>query len=299
MQLDKALELFLGEHIETTRKAYKYELEKMRDYVGSTRPLANVRSEDLIEYMQTVRKRPAVKSPATYNKYVKNIRTFFNWCVRVNLIEVSPAAGLKRLRQNKLGDIVKAMPHSDYEKLLDYAKWTLRYYVLVLFIGDTGCRIGGVAALTWDDVSLDEKKALVTEKGKPPRPVFFGSECHKALIRWRLQHSGRDGNYVFHPHGRKNSTPAYSNLFGRICQRAGLKHWGPHSLRHRLGHSLAKDKIAPSIVSQLLGHSSVITTLEYYYPDDWESVEQAAKSLHYEPEQKSNIIDFRRKVDGR
>lgn len=290
MKLHEAIDLFLGEQIESTRLSYFYVLRHMRDYIGPARPLQDISPALLIEYSQSLRQRQSIKSPATYNKYVKTLRVFFNWCVRLALLPESPARALKKMKQAKAISREKAMPDNLYEQLLDYAKWTPRYHALVLFLGDSGCRIGGAAGLQWSEVDLENGQAMVSEKGKPARPVFFGEDCRKALVRWQLQHSGRDGDYVFQKQGRRMNNNSLGLLFERICKRAGIGQWGPHSLRHRKGHSLADEKVPPTIAAKILGHDNTMTTLDYYYPDDWERAEAEARKLHHGGEADEKII---------
>lgn len=294
MKLADAINLFLGEHIETTRRSYEYVLADMRDFVGPARSITDVQPYLLIEYAQNVRQRESVQSDATYNKYIKTTRVFFNWCVRAKLVEESPAQSLKLVRRPKLIERKKAMPDRLYNKVLEYARWNARYHALVLFLGDTGCRIGGAAGLQWPDVDLDEKTARVTEKGQPPRPVFYGDACRRALIRWQLEHSGKEGQHVFQKEGRRIRNKSLGKLFERICVRAGIGPWGPHSLRHRKGHALADQRTAPTIAAKLLGHSSPVITLRSYYPQDWERVQEEAAKLH-QPEEKP-VIKLREKV---
>ncbi|MBZ0293931.1 MAG: site-specific integrase [Anaerolineae bacterium] len=279
LTLQEAVTLFLGEHIATTRRTYRYTLEPMTNYIGPARPLDKVKPQDLIEFMQSVRARESLKSNASYNKHVKTVRTFFNWCKRTSILTESPALGLRRLRQSKRVDKDKAMPDHLYEQLVDYARWKPRYHALVLFLGDTGCRIGGAAALHWADVDFEQKCAVVTEKGDKTRRVFFGDDCLVALRRWRGAHSMMEGDYVFSQTGRRIKNDNLGQVFSRICANAGIGTWGPHSLRHRKGHQLADNKVAPSVAAQALGHTSVMTTLEYYYPDDWDRVQQAMEQL--------------------
>lgn len=289
MHLDRAIHLFLGEYIASTRRAYGYTLNEMLAYIGPARPLTDIRPDHLIEYVQHLRKRPSLKSPASVNKHIKTIKTFFNWCVKTGFLEVSPARGLKRVRQASSVDRVKAMPDHVYEELLAYTRYHPRHHALVLFLGDTGCRIGGAAGLRWRDIDLKHRRAVVTEKGKPPRPVFFGDVCAQALASWRMRHPMR-GDYVFSDDGRRIHNDNLGQMFRRACIRAGIGSWGPHSLRHRKGHQLADASVAPSLAAKALGHESIMTTLDYYYPDDWESVQQAisdlAKTTTHEPNEK-------------
>lgn len=280
LTLERAINLFLGEYRKSTAKAYGHTLRAMQNYIGPARPLALVEPGDLIEYMQSVKERPDVKSPATVNKHIKTIRTFFNWCIKSGLLTgSSPAMALRRQRQRREIGREKAMPESVYEEMLTYSRWTPRYLALLLFLGDTGCRIGGAAGLQWSDVDLENRRAVVTEKGEKTRPVFFGSETAAALRRWKTQHTGKLGDYVFQVNGKRMTSNSLGQLFERICKRATGQGWGPHSLRHRKGHQFADHRVAPSVAAQALGHSSPVTTMEYYYPDDWERVQIEVEKL--------------------
>ena len=281
--LSKAVDLFLGEQIGSTHKSYQYVLNAMRDWVGPARPLASVSSDQLIEFMQEVRKRPSIKSVASVNKYVKTIRTFFNWCVKQKFIKSSPAVGLNYRRQEKAVKREKAMPEADYQRLIDFAKWDKRAYALVLFLGDTGCRIGGAAGLRWKYVDFDNNTATVTEKGKPPRYVFFERECAQALLRWRGKKSFADEDYVFSLTGKRMTNAALGQCFRRLCISAEIGSWGPHSLRHRKGYQLSDAQISPSVAAQVLGHENVQTTLEHYFPHDMKRAKEAAEQLGYKP----------------
>lgn len=280
LTLERAIDLFLKEHISTTARTYNYTLRGMKDYIGPSRPLAKVEPSDVIEYVQSIKERETVKSSATINKHIKTIRTFFNWCLKSGLLTgINPALGLRRQRQQTAISREKAMPEAVYEEVLAYARWTPRYHALVLFLGDTGCRIGGAAGLRWSDVDFETRTAVVTEKMEKTRPVFFGGEAAAALRRWKQQHTGTRGDYVFQRDGQQMTNGSLGQLFERICRRAVGKGWGPHSLRHRKGHQLADSRVAPSLASKALGHSNVMTTLAFYYPEDWERVQAEMDKL--------------------
>lgn len=280
LTLARAVDLFLGEQIPSTRKSYMYVLFAMRDYVGPARPLDTIAAEYLLEHMQAIRQRPDVKSNATVNKHVKTIRTFFNWCVNQGFITSSPAKGLRYRRHSEAIPREKAMPDYLYERLVDYAQWHPRFYALVLFLGDTGCRIGGAAGLRWNDVDFNQSMAVVTEKGKPPREVFFGKECRAVLLRWREHHPMTRGDFVFSAKGQRILNDNLGQFFRRHCDVAGIGSWGPHSLRHRKGHQLADARVAPSVAARALG-DTVEVTMKYYYPDDLERVKEAMQDLAY------------------
>lgn len=46
----------------------------------------------------------------------------------------------------------------------------------------------------------------------------------------------------------------------RLCTRAGLGHWTPHELRHSAASIMLAHRTPPWIVSEVLGHASVVVT---------------------------------------
>lgn len=283
ISLLSAINLFLGEQIPTTRKSYYYNLRDLRAYLGEDRPLDDVTTEDMIRFSQHYRNKSGVSSPATYNKCVKTVRTFFNWCIKSKLLDPpSPASAVKRLKQSQIVPRDKAMPNEAYAQLLDYSKWDARSYALVLFLGDTGCRIGGAAGLRWGDIQFAEEIAMVTEKGNNERFVFFGNECSIALMRWQQQQrEKRRGEFVFSRDGKRMNSDSLGQFFARMCHSANIGQWGPHSLRHRKGHQMADGKVAPTVAQTVLGHADVTTTLEHYYPKDLTRAQKVVKDLSY------------------
>lgn len=298
MQLSKAIDLFLNDQIKTTRKSYLYVLRNMRDHLGPARPVEAVRPEHLVEYIHDVRSRDTVQSVRTINKYVKTIKTFFNWCVKMELITTSPAHAIKRVTEHHQIPRDKSMPDHVLSKVLDYTTTlaelphggTARYDALVRFLADTGCRIGGAATLTLDRLDLDECAAIVTEKGKPPRPVVFGKRTQQALRQWLIERKGDQGDYVFQARGKRMTNDSLGQLFSRVVERSGVEgHWGPHSLRHRKGHQLADNRVNPATAATALGHADVSMTLTYYYPRDFARAKDALSELFLEDEENTPI----------
>lgn len=285
MTLEKAIELFLGEHIPTTRKSYFYVLKALSNFLGPARPITDLRAELLLEFSKYIRNKPGITSPATINKYVKTTRTFFNWCIKADLLTgKNPALALRYHRQHELIDRDRAMPHGDYLRLVDFAKWDARAYALVLFLGDGGGRIGGAAGLRWIDVDFINERAKVVEKGHPPRFVGFGEECGRALTAWQMNQKRTLGEYVFSGDGRHMGADSLGQYFSRVCTRAGIKPWGPHSLRHRKGYQMSDAGVQPQIAAEVLG-DTVEITLKYYYPKDWQRVKTVVDQLGFKPQQ--------------
>lgn len=282
MQLDKAVSLFLGEHKPTTRKAYAHALLPMRDWVGPARELATIKPVLLIEYWQTV-VQPHGYALATERKLAKGIKTFFNWCVKIDLLRRSPAAMLKAQRIPRLISRDKAMRDDELAAVLDHLrhKTIPRDYALVLFIAQTGCRIGGAAGLKLADIDWAVLRALVTEKGHDPRPVAFDDDCARALRHWlayRSAHYAIRGVHVFSRYGEPPNPKYLGKQVRRACLAVGIRSLGPHSLRHRKGHQLSDHKVSPPVAATAMGITTGVM-LGFYYPTDWETAERELRKL--------------------
>lgn len=286
MELEQAIELFLGEHKASTREAYSQGLRPMMAWMGPKKDLTEVRPELLIEYFQMVVKKRGY-APATEQKHIKSVKVFFNWCIKLDLLITSPAKMVKGKRLSGAVDRHKAMTDEELVTLLDTLRFKPRDYALVMFLADTGCRRGGAVGLRMKDIDWNALVAVVTEKGEKTRKVAFGEKCAAALSSWlwyRSEHYTLKGEYIFTRDGLPMHASNISLMMRRACKVAGLRSLSSHSLRHRKGHQLADARVAPSIAATALGHDDPQITLKYYYPKDWESAEKALRGLMTNPE---------------
>jgi len=281
MELHKAISLFLGEHKPSTQQAYRYVLCSMRDWLGPRRELADIRPEMLLEYFQKVIKRRAY-SAATETKHAKTVKTFWNFCVHLELIERSPAKLVRAKKPPRAVDRHKAMTDDELLLLLEAVREKPRDRALLLFLADTGCRRGGAAGLRLQDLDLKKLVAVVTEKGEKERKVAFGEDSARALVYWLGYRSKRTAvrdTYVFSRDGKLMKAENVSLIIRRACLVAGVRVLSSHSLRHRKGFQLSDARISPATAATVLGHSSPSITMEHYFPYDWATAEQAMREL--------------------
>lgn len=269
MNLKKAVDLFQGNQRDTTRQSYKYPLQYLMDYFGPDRPVETIKPEHLIEYHQSSLK-PRRFAPATERKHLKTIKTLFNWLVDLDVVEKSPARILKIKRLPLYVSRDKAITDEEFALLLDYVRWKHRDYALLLFLADTGCRIGGAAGLRVADLDLPNHRARVTEKGDKTRWVRFGPMCSVALSRWLLLRP-RKGPYIFSSTTAPLKADSISLMIRRACVKVGIRVLSGHSFRHRKGHLLADQKTPITLAATILGHSDPMITAHHYYPSDMES----------------------------
>jgi len=300
--LGDCIELFLSQYSTSSAASYKSPLMDLGTrFLSLERDLSTISSIDLIKYMGVVDERPQVKSPATYNKYVKTLRTFFNWCVKLNLIEDSPAKAIKKKSIRESIPKSKAMPEATLFRLITfYEQWEKvnndpRPLALIRFLADTGCRIGGAAGLSRDRLLLDKPiiqnnqkiyRVLLFEKGRPePNIYYFGEDTAKVLRRWLLHHAGEN---VFSINGKGIKANNLARRFRIWCQRADCGSWGPHSLRHAKGHKAARN-LPLSVAAGLLNDSEEIF-IKFYAPKEEKFIQEGAALLLADKPENKDII---------
>ena len=154
----------------------------------------------------------------------------------------------------------------------------------------TGMRRSEVLGLRWTAVDLTAKTVSVVEtlqrilgKGMmtlqpktdksrrlvnlPPSAaaLLSGLKVKQQEDRKSLDLPWEESDYVFClADGRPYSPDKISLAFADLLKKAGLPHIRLHDLRHTHATMMLKNGVNPKIVSERLGHSSVVITLDIY-----------------------------------
>jgi integrase/recombinase XerD len=129
-----------------------------------------------------------------------------------------------------------------------------------------------VAGLKLQDVFLNDGYAFVTEKGNKTRKVHFTPFTAHLLNKWLkeracLQTVGPLDDHVFVnvKTGQGLTFWGIQLIFRRLKERAGVNgRVNPHSFRHFYGIRFMTKGGDSGILSKLMGHNNVQTTLDYY-----------------------------------
>ena len=136
--------------------------------------------------------------------------------------------------------------------------YAVRRLAFILFLADSGARFSGVLGLTHNRLDLESRQAIVIEKGKI-RPVFFCPATKEALEAWLAISEGQYQTvFGFTAQGMRR-------LIDRLAEQAGVDAiHNPHSFRHAFAKITLWRGADLATVSQLMGHSTVKITADYY-----------------------------------
>ena len=211
--------------------------------------------------------KPGGLTSETLHGYVRAARRFFAWLVEENILTNNPA---KRFELPPIPKRPKAgISDRDREAMLEYAQKNPRDYAMLMFAADTGCREAGIAGLRLKDLNIDRGRAIVFEKGRggngKGRTVYFLNDTAIALRKW-MHVRPKDCDFVFSSKrsGGLTVTGVYQ-VFKRIAIATRVRgKWSPHQWRHWRARKWAERGMNLGIVAQLLGHTDVKVTSEYY-----------------------------------
>ncbi len=273
--------LSLDRSIETNRN-YATTLNRMAADIGPGRNVERISYEDLVDYTASLR---LTVKQSTFVQYLRVIKPFFRWAVETGYLSQSPAAGIIARKPAVDPDVDKAIPPDILAKMLEVSISKPRNYAMLLFLADTGCRIGAVASLVISKLNLENNSAVVLEKGGKYERVYFGPITAETLKAWLEIRPQVKHDFVFT--GKRGGEPLQKSgmkaLIYRLSERVSGQVYGPHSFRHAVGNSYAEAGVPPHVTQHKLNHAKLETTLRYYYPRRADNLPEVSQAFDLAP----------------
>lgn len=229
-------------YMDTLRRFQSYLLLETDDVL--VRHITTDHAEGYIAYLQT-RISPRSKRPlrpASRSAHYRALNTFFNWCVRRKLIEVSPMDVMQPPRVPD--DPPQVVDASTLKRLLkttagnDFYSRRDRAIIRILF--DNGMRREELATLTVERVDLGRGRLYIEGKGGIFRYAPIGKKATHALKRYlelRAKYPGnRQAQLWIGANGPMTGNGIYQVVRKRARQ-AEVENVYPHKLRHTFAHN--------------------------------------------------------------
>lgn len=145
----------------------------------------------------------------------------------------------------------------------------------------TGIRIGELCALMWDDIDFENNMLAINKtmyrvksvnsKSKTEVIVSTPKSLHSerdipiaSFLSHKLLEIKKDSGYVIEKNEKYVEPAVYSRQFKKLLKEAKLPNIKYHNLRHTFAVRALELGVDARTLSEILGHSSVITTLNLY-----------------------------------
>lgn len=179
---------------------------------------------------------------------------------------------------------------SDYQrKRLGHTR--LRDYAILYLLLNTGIRVSECVALDLDDLNFHENSLVVVRKGKKEQRLYYDDELQMVLLDYieneRPNYTTSDDEKALFLSIQKKrmSVRSIQLMVKKFAEEIGTnKHITPHKMRSTYGTALYNKTGDIRLVADVLGHSSVNTTVKHYAAMEEERRKQAGKINPYEDE---------------
>lgn len=216
------------------------------------------------------------KKKSSVARKLAALRTFFQFLVREEIVEMNPAKLVATPRlEKKLPNHLSAEEAIRFIETPDVST-TLgkRDRAIMELLYATGVRVSELTKLNLTDVDLRNKTVLVTGKRRKQRLVPFGEPAQQAIVDYLQVREGilgkappttrEDQALMLNYQGTRITTRSVGRLIDKYIQIcAGIHAISPHSLRHSFATHLLDSGADLRDIQELLGHARLSTTQIY------------------------------------
>lgn len=225
-------------------------------------------------------------SPKTVHNHYLCLKKALDIAVNMGLLRENPALKVTLPRQKKYH--CELYSDEEIRMLIDSVQGTDLELPIEMEIS-VGLRRGELLGLKFSQIDFDKQTLIIAEnivsvRGKNytkepktragSRTIRLNSVLVKKLLRQRAEYNSRklqmgtefhDTDLVFcKKDGTAYNADYFSRKFRRHLKRHGLRHMRFHDLRHICASVHLEQEVNPKVISKILGHSKVSTTLDIY-----------------------------------
>ena len=278
MELQRAIDYFLAQKdaeglSANTTKTYSQHLFRFAKDMPLVEETTDIDKFSVTGYIAKMQSNPRFK-PVSVNTQTRSLRVFCKWLEGEDLLRVNPFTAAKnpvkmpRFEKRPI-DI---LPDEDFLALLRQCDRSTnrgrRDEATLMFLFDTGVRVGELRDLKKEDLDMKSRKARVVGKGRKWRTVFFSPQTAIALQRYLSRQTGeaRTSPHVFMGwKGKAISVYGVHTALERLARQAGVtSRVNPHTFRHTFATNYLRMGGDASSLQRILGHSDISTTIRNY-----------------------------------
>lgn len=248
-----------------TLRNYKLSYHIFFDYneFDSETPITEINQNLINKWINHMRKEEI--SPSSINHYLRDFRTFVNFCIKREYIDVP--IEIKEVKQQE--ELPKFYSDEDIEKLLrkpenndTFAKW--RMWGIVNFVLATGARAATIRNIKLDDIDFNNGVVNLSNhtKNREALNIPLSSTLENALREYTRKWHISD--YLFPNIGDEQLTDgALRSAYVRYCQDRDVEQTNIHGLRHSFARAWIINGGNQFKLQRIMGHKNLSMTNRY------------------------------------
>ncbi len=209
----------------------------------------------------------------TFRNHLQYLRSFFKWCVKQRFLSSNPTNGIEKPKLPKR--LPRCLNRKDTQAILNQVRWFpwryrfegVRNEMVLYLLIYTGLRLQEMLDLEIPDVNLSSREILIRQgKGQKDRIVPIHPRLVPILRGYLTERKKRKNYSRFFITGAQSEKPVSGKNIRIMCQKLSREtgvYFTPHMLRHTCARLLIEADIDVFKVKEILGHSSITTTMTY------------------------------------
>lgn len=208
------------------------------------------------------------------NAALQRFRTFYKFLIKRDIIKVNPCENIEKAKEAIR--LREELTPTNQNKLLSVLpKYDIRDQVMIHIFLNTGCRLSELINMKMDDIDMDDRFIRVIGKRNKERYIPINDFLFDKLtqfIKYREENKIDYSDYVMYRLGRlyneDENRPIDQCTVNRVFEKLKkdtkiTQPLSPHVLRHTFATNLVNKDLDIQIISNILGHDSLDTTMIY------------------------------------
>lgn len=243
-----------------TIKIYTQELQNLGQHIS----LLRASPDDIRAYLARYRLRGA--SNRTADNARRFLSSFYAWLTAEDYITKNPMLRVKRIKWGK----TLREPFTEVEmERLRAACTDKRQRALIEVLLSTGCRVSEIASAKLSRLDMPSGELRVIGKGSKERIVYLNASAKFWLNAYLAErHDSADALFISLKHNSEKQVQPLGrsyleSIIRDLGKRAGVQNCYPHRFRRTAATWASRRGMPVEQVQQMLGHSSLDTTMIY------------------------------------
>ncbi|MFC1515560.1 tyrosine-type recombinase/integrase [Thermodesulfobacteriota bacterium] len=258
------------------QKAFVY--RNFISFINDDPDADSIFKQTFVEYL---RHRKGKVGNIAANRDLKEFKVLFNWCIRQEILFKNPCVNIEDYPEEPKVKYVP--PAKDINLVIMAADFEDKDLIQTLY--HTAGRISEILNLTWEDINFEQKWVrLWTRKrrgGELQEDKIAMTDTLCGILKRRWNNRDPHKPYIFHHEdGSKITYQQKRYTMKKLCEKAKVKTFGFHAIRHHVATILADSgKASLSQIQKMLRHRRSTTTDNYI------------KTLDPQLRQVANVLD--------
>lgn len=249
--------------------------------------------ELIMQFIEYLRERGA--KPATINRHLAAIRGYLKYVADCDITFQSVYISVSSVSNQKVPKTIKPLLDDDMIRLIlslpKNNKKGIRNLTMMIMLYETAIRLDELLSIRIEDIKIDSETPyiLIHGKGDKERIVVLSSSAATHLNNYiNIYHRKKECSLLFYhtikQHHGKLTEQAVEKMikkYGKEAKRINPDipdKVHPHMFRRSRATHMYQDGIPVELISRMLGHASIETTMGHYAKPSLEQMREAIET---------------------